>query len=171
MKYKQKTTSMLLVKQLYQSIHVALYTNTICMSLSCMWESAPPLLLYRQAEELAEDIVGMRNYLGDKFMPLHKYPDFPRGVVECGSQTLISAQYFEEIPFYGPPRPCGHEPMQITKFYEWQAVKVSRVSFLLTIVYIPSNPCFSQKICIGQTTACKEFGGIYWSLHGNIRCL
>ena len=110
---------------------MALYTNTICTSLSCMWESAPPLFLYRQAEELAEDIVGMRNYLGDKFMPLHKYPDFPRGVVECGSQTLISAQYFEEIPFYGPPRPCGHEPMQITKFYEWQAVKVTRVSFFL----------------------------------------
>ena len=33
-------------------------------------------------------------------MPLHKYPDFPRGVVECVSQTLLSAQYFEEVPFY-----------------------------------------------------------------------
>ena len=74
--------------------------------------------LYRPAEELAEDIVGMHNYLGDKFMPLHKYPDFPRGVVEYGSQTLLSAQYFEEIPFYGPPRPCGQEHLQITKFYK-----------------------------------------------------
>ena len=77
--------------------------------------------------------MGIRNYLGDKFMPLHKYPDFPRGVVECGTQTLISAQYFEELPFYGPPRPCGHEPMQITKFYEWQAVNISRVSFFFIV--------------------------------------
>ena len=108
-------------------------TNAICMSLCHRKCSAP--FLCRQAEELAEDIVGMRNHLGDKFMPLHKYPDFPRGLVECGSQTLISAQYFEEIPFYGPPRPSGHEPMQITKFYEWQAVKVSRVRFLFVCLH------------------------------------
>ena len=86
--------------------------------------------LYRPAEELAEDIVSMRDYLGDKFMPLHKYPDFPRGVVECGSQTLLSAQYFEEVPFYGPPRPCGQEDLEITKFYKWRVVKVLRVSII-----------------------------------------
>ena len=84
----------------------------------------------RPAEELAKSIVEMRNHLGPTLMPLNKYHFFRRGILEIGNQTVISAEYFEEIPFYGPPRPCGGEALEITKFYEWKLVDCPRVRHL-----------------------------------------
>ena len=45
----------------------------------------------------------------------------------------ISEQYsvvFQEIPFYGPPRPCSQESgrsLAISKFYEWKVIDCPKV--------------------------------------------
>ena len=84
------------------------------------------------AEELVEAILETRNYLGKSLMPLEQYSSFARGIFQVGNQTIIARQYYEEIPFYGPPRPAGQlaegEIMQITKFYEWKIIDCPRVS-------------------------------------------
>ena len=84
------------------------------------------------AEELVEVILETRNYLGKSLMPLEQYSSFARGIFQVGNQTIFARQYYEEIPFYGPPRPAGQlavgEKMQITKFYEWKIIDCPRVS-------------------------------------------
>ncbi len=59
---------------------------------------------------------------------------FSRGVFEVGTQTVVPSQYYQEIPYYGPPRPAGQDegPMpQITKFYEWKIIDSPRVRHAL----------------------------------------
>lgn len=77
---------------------------------------------FDHAEQLALAIVEMRNHLGRNIMPLEKFHGFSRGTFETGGQTLCSAQYYEEIPFYGPPRQPHNEEGQITKIYEWKLI-------------------------------------------------
>lgn len=59
-------------------------------------------------------------------MPLEKYYLLSRGVFEIGKVTVASGQYFQEIPYYGPPRPCEGEQLEITKFYEWKIIDCPR---------------------------------------------
>ena len=98
------------------------------------------------ADELAAAIVDVRNHLGEKFMPLHKYHGFSRGMVDVGPQTLVAAQYYEAIPFYGPPRKCEEgKEMEITKFYEWKVAKASKVGPFF-VSSLRSHPLIRNRI-------------------------
>ena len=90
---------------------------------------------YRLADELAEAAVELRNHLGEALMPLEKYYLLSRGVFEIGKVTVASGQYFQEIPYYGPPRPCEGEQLEITKFYEWKIIDCPRVCLVYSIHY------------------------------------
>lgn len=96
---------------------------------------------------MAESIVEMRNHLGKALMPLDKHFFFRRGFFQIGNQTILSAQYFEEIPFYGPPRPCGgEERFQLTKFFEWKLVNCPRVRLWYgTYMCIRYNHIISER--------------------------
>ena len=78
-------------------------------------------------------------------MPLEKYHLLSRGVFEVGKVTVASGQYFQEIPFYGPPRAVGEgQPLEITKFYEWKIIDCPRVSLVYSnhlcyLLYCSSN--------------------------------
>ena len=50
-----------------------------------------------------------------------------RGTFEIGSQSVLSAQYYEEIPFYGPPAPIDDSSFPPTKFFEWKVVDGPKV--------------------------------------------
>lgn len=63
-------------------------------------------------------------------MPLERYYLLGRGVFEVGKVTVASGQYYQEIPYYGPPRPCEGKALEITKFYEWKIIDCPRVSLL-----------------------------------------
>ena len=90
---------------------------------------------FRLADELAAYIVDMRNHLGEKFLPLPKFYGFSRGMLNVGPQVLVAIQYYQEIPFYGPPRQCEEgKRLEITKFCEWKVAKGSKVS------------CFSPQV-------------------------
>ena len=88
-----------------------------------------PIQLYRIGEELALALVDMRDHLGTDIMPLEKFSAFPRGRVGIGRKTLITSQYYEEIPYYGPPRSVkdGRKANEITKFYEWKVIACAKV--------------------------------------------
>ena len=96
---------------------------------------------------MAESIVEMRNHLGKALMPLDKHFFFRRGFFQIGNQTILSAQYFEEIPFDGPPRPCGgEERFQLTKFFEWKLVNCPRVRLWYgTYMCIRYNHIISER--------------------------
>ena len=88
-----------------------------------------PIRLHSLAEELALALVDVRDYLGTDIMPLEKFSAFPRGKVGVGGKTLFTSQYYEEIPYYGPPRSVkdGREDLEITKFYEWKVIACAKV--------------------------------------------
>ncbi len=91
---------------------------------------------HRLGDKLADVIVEVRDHLGQSIMPLDRYHMFSRGVFEVGRQTVISGQYYEEIPYYGPPRPAGQDQggiMEITKFYEWKIIDSPRVRLTVAV--------------------------------------
>lgn len=90
----------------------------------------------RLAEQLAGLIVEVRNHLGPSIMPLGQYHMFSRGIFEAAGKTILPGQYYEEIPYYGPPRPAGQDESvlpQITKFYEWKIIDSPRVRLVDSI--------------------------------------
>ena len=56
---------------------------------------SPHPSLSRLADELAQTIVQVRNYLGPGLMPLDMYHVFSRGIFEVNNKTVMSGQYYE----------------------------------------------------------------------------
>ena len=78
-----------------------------------------------------------------------------RGTFEIRGQTLSSAQYYEEIPFYGPPRQPNSEENDITKFYEWKLIDKPKVCTVLNglklcVTLSVGQHCsrYSSQVCL-----------------------
>jgi hypothetical protein len=113
---------------------------------------------HRLAEELAETVVETRNHLGPDLMPLERHHVFSRGIFEVNQQTIIAGQYYEELPFYGPPKlPGPSGGPHISKFYEWKIIDSPRDKIqgdsiqVKCIYYLEKGELFSVYYVLGYS--------------------